>query len=88
MFVEEIRRVLSTTSTLACHFTMSEVAALTIVAEQVIQHGHCSLAVAAIAGRAGTCVTVVKNAIRYARRLGLLAVEERRVRYDRNMPTS
>jgi hypothetical protein len=35
---------------------------------------------------AGVCLTLVKTAVREARRLRLIFVEHRRVRYDRNLP--
>ena len=69
---------------IACRFTISEAAALTVILERVAQDGRCELSVGQIAGRAGTCATIVKNAVREARKLGLIAVEARRVSYDRN----
>ena len=69
---------------IASRFTISEAAALTVILERVAQDGRCELSVGQIAGRAGTCATVVKNAVREARKLGLIAVEVRRVTYDRN----
>jgi hypothetical protein len=39
----------------------------------------------AIAARAGTCRTVVKNALREARRLGLVTITERRRRGQRSL---
>ena len=56
------------------------------ILERVAQDGRCELSVGQIAGRAGTCATIVKNAVREARKLGLIAVEARRVAYDRNRP--
>ena len=44
------------------------------------------LSIGAIAGRAGVCATIVRNALRLARTLGLLHVEARRVARDRNLP--
>lgn len=69
---------------IASRFTISEAAALTVILERVAQDGRCELSVGQIAGRAGTCATIVKNAVREARKLGLIAVEARRVAYDRN----
>ncbi len=69
---------------IASRFTISEAAALTVILERVAQDGRCELSIGQIAGRAGTCATVVKNAVREARKLGLIAVETRRVAYDRN----
>ncbi len=69
---------------LACRFTLAELAVLSIVAERVARYGHCDATVGEIAGRAGCCATVVRNALRQARRLGLGDVEARRIAYDRN----
>jgi hypothetical protein len=66
---------------LAARFTQAEMAAFRIIADEVRQHGVCALHIDAIAARAGTCRTVVKNALREARRLNLVTVQERRRRY-------
>jgi hypothetical protein len=66
--------------TLACKFTVSELACLRIVSDEIRRHGVCSLHIDAICARAGTCRTTCQNALRAARRLGLLTVEERRRR--------
>src|SRR5918993_4345101 len=71
---------------LACKFTVSELAVLRIVGDEVRQHGHCDRCVDEIAARAGVCRSMVKNAIRTAARLGLLTVEERRRERRRNLP--
>src|SRR5215203_3974053 len=71
---------------LACKFTVSELAVLRIVGDEVRQHGHCGRCVDEIAARAGVCRSMVKNAIRTAARLGLLTVEERRRKGRRNLP--
>jgi hypothetical protein len=71
---------------LACKFTVSELAVLRIVGDEVRQHGHCARCVDEIAARAGVCRSMVKNAIRTAARLGLLTVEERRREGHRNLP--
>src|ERR687893_510703 len=71
---------------LACKFTVSELAVLRIVGDEVRQHGHCDRCVDEIAARAGVCRSMVKNAIRTAARLGLLTVEERRREGRRNLP--
>src|SRR5215212_9314522 len=63
---------------LACKFTVSELAVLRIIGDEVRQHGHCARCVDEIAARAGVCRSMVKNAIRTAARLGLLTIEERR----------
>src|SRR5918993_811495 len=69
---------------LACKFTVSELAVLRIVGDEVRQHGQCDRCVDEIAARAGVCRSLVKNAIRTAARLGLLTVEERRREGRRN----
>ena len=62
----------------ACRFTTSELAVLRIVGDEVRAHGVCGLHIDALAARAGCCRTTAQNAIREAKRLGLLTVEERR----------
>src|SRR5918997_4140334 len=71
---------------LACKFTVSELAVLRIVGDEVRRHGRCDRTIDEIAARAGTCRSMVKNAIRQAARLGLLTVEERRREGRRNLP--
>ena len=60
---------------LACKFTVSELAVLRIIGDEVQQHGHCDRCVDEIAARAGVCRRMVQNAIREAARLGLLTSE-------------
>jgi hypothetical protein len=60
-------------------------AAFRIVSDEVRHHGVCALHIDAIAARAGTCRTTVKNALRQARRLGLITVEERRRRGQKSL---
>ena len=64
---------------IAASFTMAELAVLTVVARQCQRTGVCTLHIDAIAALAGCCRTVVKNALRQARLLGLLLVKERRI---------
>src|SRR3954465_11749291 len=71
---------------LACKFTVSELAVLRIIGDEVRQHGQCRRCVDEIAARAGVCRRMVQNAIREAARLGLLTVEERRREGRRNLP--
>src|SRR3954453_3576772 len=71
---------------LACKFTVSELAVLRIVGDEVRQHGCCDRCVDEIAARAGVCRSMVQNAIREAARLGLLTVEERRREGCHNLP--
>lgn len=69
---------------LAEQFTPSETGVLALIAAEVARHGDCRLAVEHMAAVVGTCATVVRSAIREARRLGLLSVEERRRAGRRN----
>src|SRR5215204_834289 len=71
---------------LACKFTVSELAVLRIVGDEVRQHGCCDRCVDEIAARAGVCRRMVQTAIREAARLGLLTIEERRREGHRNLP--
>ena len=70
---------------LAARFSVSEQAALAVVAEEVRRTGDCQLCISAIAGKAGIGETSVRNAIREAKNLGLVTVEERRVAMWRNL---
>src|SRR4051794_13641078 len=71
---------------LACKFTVSELAVLRIIGDEVRQHGLCERCVDELAARAGVCRRMVQNAIREAARLGLLTIEERRRSGRRNLP--
>src|SRR5829696_2229778 len=71
---------------LACKFTVSELAGLRIIGNEVRQHGHCARCVDEIAARAGVCRRMVQNALREAARLGLVTIEERRREGRRNLP--
>src|SRR4029079_601457 len=71
---------------LACKFTVSELAVLRIVGDEIRQHGHCDRCVDELAARAGICRRMVQNAARTSARLGLLTVEERRREGRRNLP--
>jgi len=71
---------------LACKFTVSELAVLRIIGDEVRQHGRCDRCVDEIAARAGVCRRMVQNTIREAARLGLLTIEERRREGRRNLP--
>src|SRR5215213_5853036 len=70
---------------LACKFTVSELAVLRIIGDEVRQHGQCDRCVEELAARAGVCRRMVQNAIREAARLGLVTVEERRREGRRNL---
>src|ERR671929_675913 len=63
---------------LACKFTVGELAVLRIVGDEVRQHGHCDRSIAELAARAGCGRTTAQNALRQAARLGLITVQERR----------
>src|SRR3954471_7832983 len=71
---------------LASRFTLAEQAVLGVIAAEVVRHGACTLTVGHIAALAGVGETTVRNAVREARGLGLLHVEERRVSAWRNLP--
>lgn len=77
----ERRRTLAATGVmppaLACRFTTSELAVLRVVADEAMRHGSCRLFLDAIAARAGVSRSTAKNALREARLLGLLKVDER-----------
>ena len=71
---------------MAAGFTTAENAALAVIVREIATTGSCGLAAAAIAGKAGISTTSARNAVREARKRGILHVEERRVAYDRNRP--
>jgi len=71
---------------LASRFTLAEQAALALIAAETARRGDCRLSVPHLAALAGVAETTVRNAIREARKLGLLTVEERRVTGFRNLP--
>lgn len=55
-----------------------ELAVLRIVADEIKRHGCCATYVDAIAARAGVSRSTVQRALRQARALGLVTVQERR----------
>lgn len=63
---------------LAPRFTCGELAALAVIGSQVADHGACDRSIPELAARAGVSASTVRNAVREARRLGLVTVEERR----------
>ncbi len=69
---------------LAAAFTQGEQAVLAVVALEVGKRGACTLALGHMAALAGVCLTVAKRALRQARTLGLVNVEERRLSRSRN----
>ncbi|MCJ2099052.1 helix-turn-helix domain-containing protein, partial [Methylobacterium sp. E-046] len=62
---------------LAARFTLAEQAVLALVAAETTRRKDCRLSIENMAAVAGVCRSTVKNAIREARQLGLLTVEER-----------
>src|SRR5215212_8898003 len=71
---------------LASRFTLAEQAVLAVVAAEHVKHGACTLPIGHVAALAGVSETTVRNAMREARRLGFLQLEERRVSAWRNLP--
>jgi len=69
---------------LAARFTPGEIAGLSVVAAEVCRRGDCRLAIGHIAAVAGVSETLVRNALREARTLGLVSIEERRITAWRN----
>ena len=69
---------------LAARFTLAEQAVLAMVAAETAKRGDCRLAVGHLAAITGVSETTVRNAIREARLLGLLTVEERQITGFRN----
>lgn len=65
---------------LAERFTVGEIAALGIVADEIAAKGRCDRSVAEIAQRAGVCCRLVQRAIKEARLQGLISVDERKQR--------
>jgi hypothetical protein len=63
---------------LAAQFTLGEHAALALIAEECRKRGACVLTLGQIAAQAGVGRTTVQNAIRAAKKLRLLNVEESR----------
>src|SRR5215218_5618000 len=71
---------------LAARFTLAETAVLAVLAAEVLRHGACTLTIGHMAALAGVSETTVRNALRAARGLGLLTIEERRLTAWRNAP--
>lgn len=62
---------------LAALFTDGELAALSIVAQEIAARGRCTFPMAKIAALAGISETTARNAFREARAHGLIEIEER-----------
>src|SRR5215210_6122464 len=69
---------------LASRFTLAEQSVLAIVAAEHRKRGDYRLTNKEVADVAGVCITTVKNALRAARAINLLSVEERRLTAFRN----
>jgi hypothetical protein len=69
---------------IAARFTAGEQAALSLVAAETARRGDCRMAIEHIASVAGVSRSTVKTAIREAKKLGLITVEERRITGFRN----
>ena len=69
---------------IAARFTLAEQAVLALVAAETARRKDCRLSIENMAAIAGVCRSTVKNAIREARQLGLLTVEERQITGFRN----
>ncbi|MCJ2098007.1 helix-turn-helix domain-containing protein [Methylobacterium sp. E-046] len=69
---------------LAARFTLAEQAVLALVAAETARRKDCRLSIENMAAVAGVCRSTVKNAIREARQLGLVTVEERQITGFRN----
>ena len=69
---------------IAARFTLAEQAVLSRVAAETARRGDCRLAVGHLAALVGVAETTVRNAVREARKLGLVTVEERRATGWRN----
>lgn len=65
--------------TVAARFTPGEAAVLAVVAVEVCRSGDCRWPHGRLAGVAGVSVSTVRRALRQARDLGLITVEERRL---------
>ena len=69
---------------IAARFTLAEQAVLALVAAETVRRKDCRLAVGHLAAIVGVAETTVRNAIREARKFGLLTVEERQITGFRN----
>ncbi|WP_156652665.1 hypothetical protein [Methylobacterium sp. Leaf86] len=70
---------------IAARFTLAETAVLAIVSAETTRRGDCRMYVDHIAAVAGVSRSTVKTAIRQARTLGLITVEERPQTAFRNL---
>lgn len=87
--IEKRRRLAATgpmPPALAARFTTSEAAVMRIVGDECRDHGRCDLPLDAIAARAGVRRTTTQNALRLAKRIGMVEIEERRRKGAKNLP--
>ena len=71
---------------LGCRFTEGERAVLNVIATEIRRDGKCELYIDAIASRAGRSRSTTKNAIREAKRLCLIEVQDWKQAPDWNGP--
>ncbi len=71
---------------LAARFTIGELAALRIVADECRASGRCERTIGEIAARAGVGASTARNGLRMAAALGLVLIVERRRRGAPNLP--
>lgn len=71
---------------IAAQFTLAEQAVLAVVAAEVRRRQACDWTIGQIAAVSGVSETTVKRALREARRLGLVSIQERRLTAWRNAP--
>ena len=62
---------------MAARFTVSELAVLRIVGDEVLQHGVCDRSLAELAARAGCCRKMAQRVLRMTSRDGLVTIERR-----------
>jgi hypothetical protein len=78
--IERRRRLASSgplPPSIACRFTVGELAVLRIVGDEVAERGACDRTLGEVAARAGVCRALAQQAIRKAAREELLTIEER-----------
>lgn len=71
---------------IAAHFTAGETAVLATLALEVSRTGDCRWPMGRLAAVAGVSISTAKRALREAKRLGVIEVQERRVSWWRNDP--
>jgi len=62
---------------MAARFTVSELAVLRIVGDEILQHGLCDRSLAELAARAGCCRKLAQRVLRIASQDGLVTIERR-----------